>query len=181
MNPGTLASLAAWQSFYVILGSAAAALTGLQFVVMALVSNSRQTGSMREVDAFGTPTVVHFCAVLLGSATLSAPWHRMSSAGLTLGVFGAAGIVYTLVVMRRARRTMAYKPVLEDWIWHVGFPLVAYTVTTGAAILLPQNSGPPLFAVAAMSLLLLYVGIHNAWDTVTYVAVKASKSSERSE
>jgi hypothetical protein len=61
MNPGTLPPLAAWQSFYVVLGSAAAALTGLQFVVMALVSNSRQTGSMREVDAFGTPTVVHFC------------------------------------------------------------------------------------------------------------------------
>ena len=178
MNPGTLPLLAAWQSFYVILGSAAAALTGLQFVVMALVSNSRQTGSMREVDAFGTPTVVHFCAVLLGSATLSAPWHRLSSVGTTLAVCGTAGIAYTLVVMRRARRTQEYKPVLEDWIWHVGLPLAAYAVTTGAALILSRDPGPPLFAIAGMALVLLYVGIHNAWDTVTYVAVRASRSSE---
>jgi hypothetical protein len=181
MNPGILASLAAWQSFYVILGSAAAALTGLQFVVMALVSNSRQTGSMREIDAFGTPTVVHFCAVLLGSATLSAPWHRLSSAGTALAVFGAAGIMYTLVVMRRANRTMGYKPVLEDWIWHVGLPLVAYAVTTGAALILYRDPGPPLFAIAGMALVLLYVGIHNAWDTVTYIAIKASKGSRKAE
>jgi hypothetical protein len=178
MNPGTLPPLAAWQSFYVILGSAAAALTGLQFVVMALVSNSRQTSSMREVDAFGTPTVVHFCAVLLGSAALSAPWQRLSSAGSTLGVLGAAGILYTLVVMRRARRVTEYKPVLEDWVWHVGLPLIAYMVTAGAAMFLPRDPGPPLFAIAGMALLLLYIGIHNAWDTVTYVAVKASKESK---
>jgi hypothetical protein len=43
---------------------------------------------------------------------------------------------------------------------------------------LPWNPEPMLFAVAAMSLLLLFVGIHNAWDTVTWVAVKPKKGSE---
>lgn len=179
MTQEPLAAVAAWETFYVIVGSSAAVLTGLQFVVMALVAESRTPSSLREVNAFGTPTVVHFCAVLLGAATLSAPWHRLASVAVTLGVFGAAGVVYTMIVVRRARQSPAYKPVLEDWIWHVVLPLVAYTVTTAAAIVLPRHSGPPLFAIAAMALLLLYVGIHNSWDTITYIAVAAGKRSRR--
>jgi hypothetical protein len=178
MDPGHLIPFTAWENFYVIVGSSAAALTGLQFVVMALVADARAPGSIQEVDAFGTPTVVHFCAVLLASATLSAPWPRVSGAALTLSVFGVAGIVYTLVVIGRARRTSEYKPVLEDWIWHAALPLIAYVVATGAAIALPRNPEPMLFAIAGMSLLLLFVGIHNAWDTVTWVAVKPRKGAK---
>ena|SRR6266536_4124051 len=57
--------LVAWESFYVIVGSSGAALTGLQFVVMALIAESSRRSSGREISAFGTPTVIHFCAVLL--------------------------------------------------------------------------------------------------------------------
>jgi hypothetical protein len=38
MSEAVLAPLAAWQNFYVIIGSAAATLTGLLFVVITLVS-----------------------------------------------------------------------------------------------------------------------------------------------
>jgi len=96
-----------------------------------------------------------------------------------LAVFGAAGIVYTLVVLRRARRTSNYRPVREDWLWHVVLPLVAYVGTTVAAIVLPGHVGPSLFAIAGMALVLLFVGIHNAWDTVAYLVVSARGDSER--
>jgi hypothetical protein len=178
MDPGTHSPFVAWESFYVIVGSSAAALTGLQFVVIALVAEVKTAQSMREVNAFGTPTVVHFCAVLLGSALLSAPWHRLSSAGLTLAVFGLGGIVYTLIVVRRARQSQGYKPVLEDWIWHVVFPMTAYLVATGAGFALPRYPEPLLFAIGGSALLLLYVGIHNSWDTVTYIAVGNREPSE---
>ena len=84
--PGTpVPALAEWENFYVIVGSSGAALTGLQFVVIALVAEGRRRSSLHEIDAFGTPTIVHFCATLLVSAILSAPWQRLSSAALTLG------------------------------------------------------------------------------------------------
>src|SRR3989442_2500685 len=79
----------AWESFYVIIGSSAAALTGLQFVVVVLGAEARSLGP--EVGAFGTPTVVHFFAVLLMSAILSVPWRAVSHAGLSLGAVGVAG------------------------------------------------------------------------------------------
>ena len=69
-----------WESFYVIVGSSAAALTGLMFVVVALVaeSESRRRDAASGIDAFGTPTIVHFCSALLVSAVLSAPWASLS-------------------------------------------------------------------------------------------------------
>ena len=34
-----------------------------------------------------------------------------------------------------------------------------------------------LFVIAATALLLLFIGIHNAWDTVTYVALTRPKGA----
>ena len=159
----------AWESFYVIVGSSAGALTGLMFVVMALVADF--PGSERQIEAFGTPTLMHFGAVLLLSAILSAPWPSMWGARLALEVFGAAGVVYMFVVLRRARRQTDYKPVFEDWLFHAVLPLLAYGGILAAALGLPQDPTPLLFIIAAASVLLLFVGGHNAWDTVKYIVV----------
>ena len=166
--------LTQWDNFYVIVGSSAAALTGLQFVVMALAADApgAMTGtSAATVDAFGTPNIVHFSMVLLISAILSAPWPALLAVAVSLAVCGAGGVIYGIIVIRRARRQTFYKPVLEDWIWHATLPLAAYAALTTASVLMVRLEEDALFAVAAASLLLLFIGIHNAWDTVTYLAV----------
>jgi hypothetical protein len=175
VEPAAASLFAAWANFYVIIGSSAAALTGLQFVVIALGSEMRSAGTS-EVSAFGTPTVVHFCAVLLIGAILSMPWQAVTSAALALGACGVAGIVYVLIVMRRTRRTTRYAPVLEDWLWHCTFPFIAYAALLAAALLLRRDPAHCLFVIAATALLLLFIGIHNAWDAVTYIALQKSDS-----
>jgi hypothetical protein len=168
-------TLLAWENFYIIVGSSAGALTGLQFVVMALVADSPARTDSGTVDTFGTPTVVHFCAVLLVSSILSAPWPALSQASVAVGICGAAGVIYSLIVVRRARRVTGYKPELEDWIFHCVLPLVAYaTLLVGGATLTFRHV-PALFEVALFALILLFVGIHNAWDTVTYVTLVIRK------
>jgi hypothetical protein len=172
--------LSLWESFYVIVGSSGAALTGLQFVVIALLAERDVPGSSREIDAFGTPTIVHFCTVLLLSAILSAPWHTLSSVALMIGAIGIAGIVYSAIVIRRARRQTGYKPVLEDWLWHAAFPLLSHLVLVGAAVGLYHDEPAALFPIGAVCLLLLFVGIHNAWDTVVFVTFDwAPKKAEK--
>jgi len=168
--PETASALAAWQPFYVVVGSAAAALTGLQFVVMAIVADHHR-GTRRDVDAFATPTILHFSAVLLISAIVSAPWPTLAGAAVALGASGSAGVVYVLIVLRRARRAL-YRPVTEDWIWHVILPMAAYVALFAASDVL-WFSAPraAMFVVAAAALVLLFDGIHNAWDTVTYIVV----------
>ncbi len=174
-------TLSAWENFYIIVGSSAGALTGLQFVVMALVAESDTGPDTGEVDTFGTPTIVHFCAVLLVSAILSAPWPELSEAATAIGIGGVLGISYTLIVIRRARRTRTYKPELEDWIWHAVLPLTAYVTLSVSAATLPFNHVPALFGIATFALLLLFIGIHNAWDSVTYVAVLSRRPPPATE
>jgi hypothetical protein len=162
---------ALWETFYVIVGSSGAALTGLQFVVIALIAQSRAEASARQIDAFGTPTIVHFCAVLLLSAILSAPWQGLSPASLALGALGLGGVIYGVIVVLRARSQTGYRPVFEDWLWHAILPLIAYALILISAILLRNYPHRVLFVIGATALLLLFIGIHNAWDTVTYIAV----------
>jgi hypothetical protein len=162
---------AAWESFYVIVGSSGAALTGLQFVVVALMAETRRARSLAQIDAFGTPTIVHLCAALLISAILSAPWHGFMGAAVLLGLCGTFGVTYGTLITRRALRQGEYALVTEDWLWHVILPILAYGALLVAALVLRRHSHPALFVVAATALLLLFIGIHNAWDTVTYIAV----------
>lgn len=132
---------------------------------------------MREVRAFGTPTVVHFFVAMLISAGMSAPWPALSDLGTCLIVFGAVGLAYLFTVIRHTRRQTAYRPDAEDWFWYIGLPLVAYALLTTAAILLSWHPTSCLFAIAGTILLLVIIGIHNAWDTITYIALQHQRIS----
>jgi hypothetical protein len=162
-----------WENFYVIVGSSAGALIGLQFVVMTLIA-TRPVGPGRSqgADAFATPTIVHFGNVLLVSAIGCAPWHTFLGMAICYGVLGLFGMLYELIVIRRMRTQSVYKPVFEDWIFHALLPFAAYVTLAASAWLSVLHALHPalhpMFGVAAAVLLLLFVGIHNAWDAVTY-------------
>jgi len=181
MQEAAVSPLTTWQNFYVIIGSAAAALTGLMFVVITLIAQTRMRRSGEAVAAFSSPTVVHFCIALLVAAILSAPWEVLWNASLLLSLTGLGGVTYVVIVIRRTRRQTAYQPVLEDWLWHVVFPLVSYIALVVAAILLPGDAASALFIIGAVTVLLVFIGIHNAWDTVTYVAIEHSQPENKSQ
>jgi len=161
---------ASWEGFYVILGSSAAALTGLQFVVMALIVDSERPRGPREIAAFSSPTVVHFFSALFVSAVCTAPWPSATMAGRVAGLAGLAGLVYTAIVFRRARRQKGYAPVFEDWLGHTLLPAVAYAALSIGGWTLHEVAGPSMFVIGGATVLLVTVGVHNAWDTVTYIA-----------
>lgn len=161
--------LTGWENFYVIVGSSAGALIGLQFVVIALIASMPVVeGQGQAGEAFATPTIVHFGVVLLLSAVLCAPWRGFFRAVAFWGLVGFVGIVYEIIVIRRMRLQALYAPVFEDWLFHALLPLAAYAVLAGSAWAARWNPGAALFGVAAAALLLLFVGIHNAWDAVMY-------------
>ena len=176
-----MTALTGWQNFYVIVGSSAGALIGLQFVVIALIADMPVVrGQAQAGEAFATPTIVHFGAALLLSAILSAPWHGDTSAAVCWGLLGLSGILYEILVTRRMRAQTVYMPVFEDWLFHVLLPVLAYGILAGSAFAARSNIGQALFGVAVSALLLLFIGIHNAWDTVTY-HVFVQRSPEKTE
>lgn len=162
-------ALAGWENFYVIVGSSAGALIGLQFVVITLIADRAiGAGQAQASAAFATPTIVHFGAVLLLAATVTAPWDQLSTAAWLWSLLGLAGVVYEIVVTRRMQTQTAYRPQFEDWLFHSILPCMAYGTLAGSAYTVRTRAHATMFAVAAAALLLLFIGIHNAWDAVTY-------------
>jgi hypothetical protein len=174
--------LAEWNSFYVIVGSSAGALIGLQFVVMALIAETPSARPNAQAGAaFSTPSVVHFAVVLLLSAIISAPWHTIGVVGVVWGLVGISGIVYAIIVAQRMRMQTAYRPVFEDWLFHALLPLAAYGMLAVSAYVAQSHARPALFLVGAATLVLLFVGIHNAWDAVTYHVLSDKRGERKSE
>ncbi len=164
-----MAEVAGWGNFYLIVGGAAGALIGLQFVVITLIAERPiVTGQDLAGSAFATPTIVHFGAVLLLSTIVSAPWHGVTGIAILLGLLGFTGMVYEVIVIRRMRRQSVYKPQFEDWLFHVLLPLAAYTALAGSAFATRASVPGAMFGPGSAALLLLFIGIHNAWDAVTY-------------
>lgn len=161
--------LSAWANYYVIVGSSGAALIGIQFVVITLIASRKGRAPAETIDAFGTPTVVHFASALVLAALMCAPWPSLLALSIAIGLGSLSGIGYGLVVIRRARRQTGYKPVLEDWLWYVTLPCVVHIALGATAVSLRWLPEITLFIVAAAALSLLLIGIHNAWDTVRHL------------
>lgn len=170
-----MAELAKWQSFYVIIGSSGAALIGVQFVVLALIANLRMRSTVESISAFGTPTVVHFGGALLVSALMSAPWPSLVPPSVALAMCGLGGLGYGVIVIHRARRQTVYTPGWADWLWYVILPGSLYAALALAALVLRSTTQLALFGIGGAALGLLLLGIHNAWDTVTYIVVGGSR------
>jgi hypothetical protein len=166
----SLPPLEEWANFYVIIGSSAAALTGLMFVVVAL-SAERGIAAADGLKAFATPTVVHFCSVLLLAAFVSTPGQTAFSLALCVVAAGVVGLAYTSTVIVHARRQNSYEPDLEDWTWYGAMPVFSYTILFVAGLVMLRRPQMALYLVAVTALLLLYAGIHNAWDSAVWLAM----------
>ncbi len=177
-----MTALTGWQNFYVIVGSSAGALIGLQFVLITLIANIPVGDGVEQAGhAFATPTIVHFGAVLILAGIATAPWKIIVPVALLWGALGLFGLVYTAIVIRRMRQQTKYQPELEDWLFHAVFPFVAYGIVTCGAMVTESDLEPALFAVAGASLLLLLIGIHNAWDAATYHVFVVKQRNRRSK
>jgi hypothetical protein len=164
-----MTALTEWESFYVIVGSSAGALIGLQFVVITLIAEMPVVRDVERASAaFATPTIIHFASVLLLSGIVSAPWHEVGTAAVLWGVLGLCGVAYVVIVVRRMRRQTAYKPEFEDRLFHGLLPFASHATLFVSAVVARSNARGALFAVGASAMLLLFIGVHNAWDGITY-------------
>ena len=170
MADAGLPFLAEWSSFFAMTGASAATLTGLMFVVLTLVSRASARTRQDGIATFSTPTVAHFCAALFLSAVLAAPWRTLPPVAVLIGFAGLYGIVYMLRIVYRTRRLEVYVADVEDWVWYAVLPFIAYIAIFAGAIGLLAAPERALFDLAGAVVLLIFVGIRNSWDIVTWIA-----------
>ena len=133
------------------------------------------------INVFSTPNVRHFGAALFVTALLSAPWPALWPAALLVGLAGLWGVIYVFIVLWEVHRRLSYQLVLSDWLWYTLVPLLVYSALLVGGILLPITAALSLFVIAAATLLLVIMGIRNAWDIVTYMIIEGPQSQNQSQ
>ena len=168
--------LEAWHDFYLVVGTGAAALTGLLFVIVSLgphvVAGQTRTG----VRAFVSPIATHFTVVLVASSAMLVPELPLPLLGAFLAIGGMGGLGYTGWTRVHARWRASTLPFL-DWVWFVGLPVTCFVMVLASGVAIAMSLAIGLYGIASALLLLIVVGIRNAWDVVLWVAQQARPES----
>jgi hypothetical protein len=92
--------------------------------------------------------------------------HAIEVPAALWGLMGFAGVIYSMIVARRMNTRTAYRPGFEDWLFHAVLPFSAYLLLAGLTFAVQAHMREVLFGVGAVTLLLLFSSIHNAWDSL---------------
>ena len=153
------------------------------FVVVSINPDSVGRRPASGTRGFVTPTMVFFTTAFVVSALLLAPEVPVRSLAVLLALTGIAGVAYLL--WTRGHHYYIHgidgqPPNLdsEDWIFFIGLPYLSYLLLVAAAVGIWLHAGFGALTLAITTMLLLVIGIHNAWDLVIWLAQQRGNSSE---
>ena len=134
MTRAWLEQLEEWHDFYVIVGSAAAGLTGLMFVVVTLGPKVISGRGSSGVRGFVTPTVVLFHHGAGVSAVMAIPAISLKMLR-TIFFVGGLGVLAYLPIRSRPQ-TMAREPARSARLVlvYLGLPFLSYLSIVANAI-----------------------------------------------
>ncbi len=167
-----------WHEFYILLGTAAAALVALLFVAVSIGAGFLSRESAGATRTFMSPVIFHYAGVLLLSLIALVPTHTATSLGIAIGAVAAIGLGYSLVVLVRVIRDPMGDT--ADALAYGAGPVAAYAAALAAALLLVGRSAAGANVLAAALLVLLLVNIRNAWDLALALARRQTERNARS-
>ena len=153
-----------WDNFFMLLGTAAGGLIGLVFIVVTLTAGFDRDRALRGSSRYMTPTVLQFSVVLLVSAIASAP---LSAGRMRIVIVLVALAAFIQAARNAARMFAPGGEAPSHWSdpWHYGAaPAAAYVALAAAG-----GAGWSL-GVGAMAVVILFCGVRNAWDLITWIA-----------
>jgi hypothetical protein len=168
----------AWEDYYLLVGSAAAALIGLLFVVMSLLAGRERSTIEAGARFYMTPIVFDLGSIVVLSGAAMAPllpsvlgWMIIATGFVSLVIDLKISFGIGQLVVASENRTF-------DTIWYGVVPAAISAVMIGAGVGLVLHDAWAVLAIAAVLMALLLVCIHNAWDLVTYITPQAGPAAE---
>lgn len=166
-----------WEEYFLMIGSSAGALIGLMFVVVTLTAGRERSEVERGKHLYTSPIVWHFAVILALSGAAIAPTMPPRLFAVTSGGLGILGLAMCVrAAIGIARAAIAPEAAGFDFFWYGIAPAITYAGLAGAALAVFAGNrwGASLLAADLMALLL--VGIHAAWDLVTFLAPSSGES-----
>jgi hypothetical protein len=166
-----------WHDFYMLLGTASAALVALLFVAVSIGASFLTPERSVATRTFMSPVVFHFSTLLLISLIAIVPSHTALSLAIGITLVAVAGLAYTTVVLVGLARASVSD--IADRFGCGFCPLAAYLAMLAAAGLVISRAALAADILGVALLLLLAVSIRNAWDLMLAFARQvATKSSD---
>jgi hypothetical protein len=178
MQEAWIHQLEQWREFYLLIGTAGVTLTGLLFVVISIGPKMIAIHESTGVRAFISPNAVYFTSVLVVSGVLMAPEISQNVVGWLLCVGAVLSLVY-LASVRAHRQWQENRLPVLDWIWFIGLPILAYLLALLSGVGLLRADPRAMYGIGTMLVLLLVIGIRNAWDLVIWIPQQEHKQTNQ--
>ncbi len=165
-----------WHDFYTLIGTAAATLIGLMFVSASIGGGYMTEDRRPGIRAFFSPTIFHFSATLVACLIVSMPVAAWTVLGALLLGCGLAGLAYAAAIWRQMDRRGFLREIdAEDRLWYARAPVACHLLVVLAAALLLARLPVGIDLLAPALVLLLLVGIRNAWDITLWVVMRSDR------
>lgn len=164
-----------WENFFYLIGSAAGALIGLMFIVITLTAGHEPRRVSRGAPVYVAPIVFHFAVVFVVSAISEMPGLQSWAVSMLFGLCAIAGLLYSAATAVRLCRRGWEDPIpgWSDKCFYGFLPTIVYLAFAVAVVAVWVVERKAVFAISAIMLALLLLGIRNAWDLATTLAQRA--------
>ena len=162
-----------WHDFDLLIGTAAATLVGLMFVAASIGASIFTEKNRAAMEAFISPTLVHFTTVLVIAVLAVVPTHEWVTLAGLLALVGLAGAIYSAKLWIQLFVQRRFEVDVIDRLFYAAIPLLGYLLLLIAAFLLLRQSEAGLDLLAAAQITLLLAGIRNAWDMMLWIVIRA--------
>jgi len=167
-----------WETYFLMVGSSAAALIGLLFVVITLAGEATTTALADTKDptpergarTFVSPTVFHFTVIVVICAVALIPNFSPHAMAAVAAIAGVIGIVCAAIVLSRLLRGRVNVPHWTDPLYYGVFPMFVYLWIVLSCLFVWSGSETGSYGIAIGTLGLLLLGIRDAWDLATWLA-----------
>ena len=164
-----------WHEYYFMIGSCAAALIGLMFVVITLTAGRGRSESEEGKHLYTSPIVWHLSAILALSGAAMSPTVPAQAFAILAGgaaILGAGFGIRSAVGIARWEHAPSRG---FEIFWYGIAPTLAYAGLAVAAAGTCFGTSWASTAVAGSMMALLLLSIHAEWDLVTFLAPDAGQ------
>jgi hypothetical protein len=172
MDPSLTDLIEDWHDFDLLVGTAAATLVGLMFVAASIGASIYTEKNRPGMQAFISPTVVHFTSVLVLALLALVPTHEWLTLAGLLALVGVAGGVYSANLWMQLFVRRRFDVDIVDRLFYAALPSLGYLLLLLAAFFLLRQSEAGLDLLAAAQITLLLAGIRNAWDMMIWIVIR---------